>query len=154
MATVVACAALADALAGLVRIRRAILTEPRSTPSLVLLGAVAELGEPRASDLADHLGLDVSTVSRHLTALRGQGLVTSRPLEADARSQPLSLTPAGQDELRRRHQRLTDRLARQLSGWEDERVALLADLLDDFVDTTSPAAAPATSPTPPRARRT
>jgi DNA-binding MarR family transcriptional regulator len=153
MATVTACSALADALAGVVRAKRVIVSEPRSTPVLVLLGALAELGELRASDLAEYLGLDVSTISRHLSALRSQGLVTSRPSLADARSQPVSLTPAGQDELSRLHQGLTERLSDHLSGWDDERVTLLADLLDDFVHTTSTEAPSAPGPAHPRARR-
>lgn len=138
MATAAACTALADAFADLTRSKRTILGDTRAASGLALLAAVGHLDRPRASDLADHLGLDLSTVSRHVAGLRRQGYLCSAPSEGDARSQPLVLTPEGAAELDRRRQALAGRLVAQLGSWDDGEVTSLADLLHHFVASTSP----------------
>lgn len=61
-----------------------------------ILGALY-LHEPvRVSDLAEHLGLDRSTVSRQVAAVVAQGYVVRQGDLTDARAAMLSLTPQGQ----------------------------------------------------------
>lgn len=50
-----------------------------SDPTRLAILQHLSLGEHRVRDLTAHLGLAQSTVSAHLTCLRGCGLVTSRP---------------------------------------------------------------------------
>jgi DNA-binding MarR family transcriptional regulator len=138
MATSEACTVLADAFAGLTRTRRTLLGPARDVSSVALLAGVERLGRPRTSDLAEHLGLDVSTVSRHVAGLRRQGLLVAEASRTDARSQPLHLTAEGRRELTRRRRDLADRLAGQLRTWDDTTVTRLASLLHEFVDTTAP----------------
>jgi len=151
MASTAACATLADAFAALSRTKRSLLGPARGASTLVVLTAMAELGRPRTSDLAEHLGLDVSTVSRHVAVLRREGMVTSSPDLADARNQPLTLTDEGHAELDRRRQAIACRLADQLHSWDDQQVTRLADLLCTFVlDTSAEGSLPA-GPPPSRA---
>src|ERR1700712_5932825 len=70
-----------------------------------VLGVVAALGESRVSAIAGAVHMDVSTVSRTLTALCKEGLVTTRPDEADLRSHLTRCTPA-------RLERIADRRGR------------------------------------------
>ena len=62
---------------------------------MTMLGVVAEHGEARVGSIAAALLMDVSTVSRSLTALGKEGLVQWRADESDLRSHLVSCTPAG-----------------------------------------------------------
>ena len=102
-----------------------------------VLRAVDEAGSLRLTTLARHLGLDASTVSRHVRALERVGLVSRSSDATDGRVTTVELTPAGHDALERlrgvRH-RLFDEV---LSSWSvDDRAALaplLARLAHDLV---------------------
>ena len=58
-------------------------------PSRLAILRHLALGEHRVVDLVSHLGLAQSTVSKHLSCLRGCGLVSSRP---QGRASVFSLT--------------------------------------------------------------
>ena len=60
-----------------------------SDPSRITILGHLLLGEHRVSDLVDHLGLAQSTVSQHLSCLKGCGLVDSR---AEGRSSIYSVS--------------------------------------------------------------
>lgn len=77
-------------------------SDPGTFPVLHHLAAT---GPARQVQLADALGLDASTVSRHVRALVGGGLVRAERDPSDGRASVLTLTDAG-------HQHLVDTLAR------------------------------------------
>jgi DNA-binding MarR family transcriptional regulator len=103
----------------------------------VVLRAVAESEPVRTTALAEQVGVDPSTMSRHVSILERAGLVERVADPADGRATSLSLTAAGRDVMGRvraaRHDLITDVLA----DWNDDDRAQLASLLgrlsDDFV---------------------
>ena len=102
----------------------------------VVLRAVAE-SEPVRTTLAEQVGVDPSTMSRHVSILEQAGLVERTADPDDGRAQTLSLTPAGRSVMEKvraaRHDLITD----VLDDWDDtdrsRLAALLGRLADDFV---------------------
>ncbi|PRY17107.1 MarR family winged helix-turn-helix transcriptional regulator [Kineococcus rhizosphaerae] len=151
MATPHACAALVDVFPDLLRARRT-LVGTTNTPAAVALAVVHQRGPLRISEVAEHLSLDLSTVSRHVTHLKAKGLLTSAPDPDDGRSQRLSVTDAGVEELRTFRRALVDRLVEHLDGWDDVDVDDLTRLLGRLTRATeclprTAAASPETTPT-------
>ncbi|WP_369069732.1 MarR family winged helix-turn-helix transcriptional regulator [Kineococcus terrestris] len=132
MATPHACSALVDVLPGVLRTRRALAGPPGAAAALSALAAVHELGGPRVSELADHLGLDLSTVSRKVAHLRRLGLLEAVPDPDDGRSHRLSTSAAGLAELREQRRRLVGRLVDHLDDWDDDDLDRLTGLLGRF----------------------
>jgi DNA-binding MarR family transcriptional regulator len=66
-----------------------------SVPRTRLLRAMVELGTPRMSDLAAHLGLTARTITTAVDALERDGLLTRRPAPGDRRATLVELTPVG-----------------------------------------------------------
>jgi DNA-binding MarR family transcriptional regulator len=99
-----------------------------------VLGAVADLGESRVSAIASAVHMDMSTVSRTLTALCKEGLVVTRPDEADLRSHLTRCTPAGIERIADRRARVAEQLDARLADWDTDDVAALSHLLNRFVD--------------------
>ena len=66
-----------------------------SVPRARLLRAMVELGTPRMSDLADHLGLTARTITTAVDALERDGLLARRESPRDRRATLVELTPAG-----------------------------------------------------------
>jgi DNA-binding MarR family transcriptional regulator len=103
----------------------------------VVLRAVAESEPVRTTALAEQVGVDPSTMSRHVSILEQAQLVQRVADPADGRAQSVSLTVAGREVMEKvraaRHDLLTDVLA----DWNDDDRAQLATLLgrlsDDFV---------------------
>ncbi|MBC3760384.1 MarR family winged helix-turn-helix transcriptional regulator [Quadrisphaera oryzae] len=138
MASPHACSELLDTFPRLARSKRSLLGHMRIAP-VSALGAVATLGPVRVSEVAEALGLDLSTVSRQVGHLRQQGLVESAPDAADGRSQRLTATEAGLDVLRAERHRMVDRLNERLTDWDDAELDQLIVLLDRLtVDLTTP----------------
>jgi DNA-binding MarR family transcriptional regulator len=129
MATTTACAALVDVFPTVLRLKRS-LAATAQVAGTAPLRAMWFLRHPRVSELAEHLHLDVSTVSRQVTHLRTQGLITTNPDPADGRSQQLSLTPDGIAELVRSRESLVAQFTERLASWDDADVETLAALLD------------------------
>jgi DNA-binding MarR family transcriptional regulator len=123
--------------------------------SMTVLGVVAELGEARVSTVANTLLMDVSTVSRSLSALGKDGLVQWRADESDLRSHLVSCTTDGLARLDERRTQIAAEFDRRLENWTETDVAELSRLLHRFVasvliEPDSPTAS--TSPTPPTAK--
>lgn len=101
-----------------------------------VLGHIADAGPLRLSELAGHLGVDVSTVSRQVSDLERRALVARRADPLDRRAALLTLTDEGRatlDELRRlRRQVLADLLAGWPPGDRDQLSRLLQRLVDDI----------------------
>jgi len=88
-------------------------------------------------NLAQTLDLDHSTVSRVLSEVESDGLVTRTPHPSDRRSSVLSLTPLGETVIAGFDQARLDFLGHMLEDWSVEDVDKLAELLSRFVDTAS-----------------
>ncbi|MER7625171.1 MarR family transcriptional regulator [Streptomyces sp. NPDC126503] len=95
-------------------------------------------GDMRMSRLAEHMAVDMSVCSRHVTHTVEHGWVERRPDPADRRSRILRLTAGGRDMLAELDRRVTETFARNLAEWSDDDVALLTALLarlrDSFGD--------------------
>jgi DNA-binding MarR family transcriptional regulator len=110
---------------------------PLDRARYVVLRAVAETEPVRTTALAEHVGVDPSTMSRHVTLLDQAGYVTRTADPDDGRAQAVSLTPAGREVMEKaraaRHDLITDALA----DWDDadrtRLAALLGRLADDFL---------------------
>jgi DNA-binding MarR family transcriptional regulator len=91
----------------------------------------------RLSAVAEGLGVDQSTVSRHVARLEAAGLVARRPDPEDGRGSLLEITEEGVEAHRAIHRARRSMLAEVLAAWSHEdRVQLassLRRLAHDFV---------------------
>jgi DNA-binding MarR family transcriptional regulator len=83
----------------------------------------------RPTDLAASIGLDTSTVSRHLSQLHRAGLVERSVDPDDRRAQRVELSEAGRAEVEAALAARRTLLERSLSDWSDEDVELLHRLI-------------------------
>lgn len=124
--------------------------------SMSVLWTIALGDDPRPGDIATDLGLDMSTVSRHISSLERQGLVSKNTDPTDRRSCQVRLTSDGIEKLERIREARRRLFGQALQHWPepDRRLmsALLHRLADDFEDMAS--AAGATAPRLQRQHRT
>src|SRR5262245_40137052 len=98
-----------------------------------LLSHVVLLGPIRPSDLARHMRVDASTLTRNLQPLVAQGWLTLGPGE-DSRSRLVEATPAGRDK-RAEGQRAWKQAQLALNArLGPQRVAQLHGLIDECID--------------------
>jgi DNA-binding MarR family transcriptional regulator len=86
-------------------------------------------GEQRGGEIAAKLGVDASVVSRQLTALEADGLVTRRPDPADARVGLVSLAPRGKAELDALYSSYTQHLRAVLADLDDDAMLTAAETM-------------------------
>ena len=86
-------------------------------------------GEQRGGEIAAKLGVDASVVSRQLTALEADGLVSRRPDPADARVGLVSLAPRGRAQLEALYSSYTQHLRAALADFDDDALLTAADNL-------------------------
>lgn len=88
-------------------------------------------GDPgvRLSALADRLGIDISTASRHVHSLQQKELVRRATDPADRRAANLSLTDAGRDVLTKVHSARCRLVERVVIDWPAEDVDRLSELM-------------------------
>jgi DNA-binding MarR family transcriptional regulator len=91
------------------------------------------LGVERVSGLAAGLGLDATTVTRHLDDLESRGLVTRRPDPSDRRATLVRLTPHAVARLDAADADRRDRLRALLADWPAGDRYEFARLLSRFV---------------------
>jgi DNA-binding MarR family transcriptional regulator len=103
-----------------------------SLVAYTFLNLVEAVPDMRASDLAQRLGLDKSTVSRQLDQLFGAGLLDREGGRPGRRGDPLSLTPEGRKTLAADADRVRHRLTEWVRDWEERDIGLLADLMARF----------------------
>lgn len=100
------------------------------TTQYSLLAHVLRLGPLAPGELARHMGLDASTLTRNLQPLLASGWLLQEA-GADARSRFITITPAGRDKQAEalRHWKTAQQRINAALGLE--RVAALHALLDD-----------------------
>lgn len=92
-------------------------------------------GEPRrVSEIAERVYLDVSTVSRQVSALVGQGYVSRVADPSDGRAHMLALTDEGRQLLTQIRDRRNSWLGEVTAEWSDDDVATFDSLLRRFAD--------------------
>lgn len=97
--------------------------------SFWLLRSLLGRGPVRPTDLAATMGLDISTVSRHLAQLHRTGLVERSPDPEDRRAQRVQLSRAGETEVDAALAARRALLERSLTDWSDEDVVSLHGLI-------------------------
>ncbi|OYO18126.1 hypothetical protein CGZ93_16380 [Enemella dayhoffiae] len=97
--------------------------------SYFLLGVLQQRGQLRLTGLAEAADLDVSTTSRHVRQLEGQGLVVGHADPADGRAKLFTLTPAGEETMRRARAERRQLLTERLGAWSADDVAALERLM-------------------------
>jgi len=91
------------------------------------LAAIHRHGPLRVTQVAEHIGVDLSVASRQVAALEAAGHVERTADERDRRAQIVAVTPQGQRALRESHRRMVAAFEEALGDWSDEDVAALAD---------------------------
>ncbi|MGW6278109.1 MarR family winged helix-turn-helix transcriptional regulator [Kribbella sp. NPDC055071] len=86
-------------------------------------------GEQRGGEIAVKLGVDPSVVSRQLTALEADGLVSRRPDPADARVGLVSMSEHGRAQLEGMYASYTQHLRAALADLDDEAMLAAADTM-------------------------
>ena len=112
-------------------------SDPRG-PGTALQGVmrvIGDLGEVRATELAEKLGIGTAGLSRHISELVEMGYVCRRPHPDDGRAYLISLAPAGiqavSDEMSRRAALLQD----MLEDWTDENAISATESLTNLTET-------------------
>jgi DNA-binding MarR family transcriptional regulator len=116
-------------------IRARVTAGPDGEPSpLFLLLKLAHLGPSRASDLAENLCADPSTISRQVSSLVKSGLIERRADPDDGRASILAPTELGAQRVREQEQRRGYTVLPVLEDWPvDDRENLLR-LLRKYTD--------------------
>ena len=113
-------AGLAEALRDVVLIaRRKAAGSAHDKSVFALMSQLMTAGPLRASDLAERTCLDLSTVSRHVSALEAEGYVSRTPDPADGRATLLAVTKTGQRMVREAREQRLGMLAEALKSWSD-----------------------------------
>lgn len=100
-----------------------------SVPQFRALGFVNRRADASLSDVADHLGLALPSVSKLIDKLVERGLMTRETAPDDRRRLILALTPAGQSILQAAVQATQARLAEQLAALSPEENALVSEAM-------------------------
>ncbi|MFI6068557.1 MarR family winged helix-turn-helix transcriptional regulator [Micromonospora sp. NPDC051227] len=95
----------------------------------VILRHLADAGPQNVSALAARLNLDGSTVTRQVSALQRDGLITRTPDPSDGRGTVISPTPAGLQRMAAVQAARTRLYGDMLSDWTPEDRSTLAALL-------------------------
>lgn len=102
---------------------------PLEAASAVLLHRVDQLAPVRLTDIACSLGLDVSTVSRQVSALVSRDLVQRNPDPQDHRAHVLELTDEGRRTVDRLRSTRNEVLTRLLPDWTPQDLRSLTTQL-------------------------
>ncbi|MGB8954522.1 MAG: MarR family transcriptional regulator [Tumebacillaceae bacterium] len=100
----------------------------------LLLHQISSHGSAGVKALADEFHLDISTVSRQVTALEQKGYVTRMPDPTDRRAYSFQITSSGTKELQAARQARMMRIEELLKNWSDEERDMFGQLLRKFND--------------------
>ena len=100
----------------------------------VVLKCIANEGQIRASDVAEYLRSDPSTVSRQVAALVKDGLLERRADPADGRASLLAVTAKAEAVLAEHDQIRMEHFARILDGWSETDLRRFATMLRRFTE--------------------
>ena len=100
----------------------------------VVLKCIASEGPMRASDVAEYLRSDPSTVSRQVAALVKDGLLERRADPADGRASLLALTEKAEAVLAEHDQIRVEHFAHVLNGWSETELRRFATMLRRFTE--------------------
>lgn len=110
---------------------------PVDKASYRLLVRLDEKGPARLSDLAETVGVDLSTASRQVHALEEAGFVAREAMEEDRRASLLHVTERGRAMVGRILEARRTVITELLAGWtpdeRDELARVLGRLADDIV---------------------
>lgn len=110
---------------------------PIDKASYRLLVRLDEQGPARLSDLAERVGVDLSTASRQMHALEAAGFVAREAVEEDRRASLLRVTMSGKQMVERILDARRTVITELLAGWSpderDELARVLGRLADDIV---------------------
>jgi DNA-binding MarR family transcriptional regulator len=125
---------LADEVMRFVRLLKSAGSMPaaQGRSSLLILWPLLHEGPMRLRELAEHKGVDQSTISRQAASLVQSGLLRRDPDPADRRACLLALTERGRDFCRELVESRRQAIADALGGWSPDRVALFVELFRDF----------------------
>jgi DNA-binding MarR family transcriptional regulator len=101
--------------------------------TVAVLSLLVREGEQRLGQVAAHLEIDPSVVSRQVAMLEQLGLVMRRPDPADGRAQLLAVSEAGHATLGEYRALRARWVAEALGDWDDTEVAHLVARLDQLV---------------------
>lgn len=105
-----------------------------SLVAYTVLSVVVATPDARAADVATVLGLDKSTVSRHIDALVQARLLRRGREQPGRRGYTLSLTPQGQHHLDAAASRVRSKLASWLADWDESEIENFTGLFVRFND--------------------
>jgi len=101
-----------------------------------ILFEIRRMGSPSMQQVAEELGMDVTTFSRQAKSLEGKGLITRQASADDRRVSLLGLTNAGRQVLEKIDRYMADRIEQifsHMSGFERETVVRSLGLLNEAV---------------------
>lgn len=104
--------------------------QPMERSAYLILGRLSDEGPLRNGALAALLGLDASTVSRHVAALQQSGLIVREADPEDGRACRLRLTNSGQRALAATRKARRGLVRELLGSWPVDDQATLAALLE------------------------
>jgi DNA-binding MarR family transcriptional regulator len=93
---------------------------PLERAAYTLLARIVGDGPARLTALAEHLALDLSTVSRQVAALEAAGMVSRTPDPADRRACVIAATETGREAFSRHRQTWVGALRELLADWTPE----------------------------------
>ena len=97
-----------------------------------LLAHLADRGRHRPTEIAEHIGVASSVVSRRLQLLETLGLIERRPAPDDGRAYLVGLTDEGRHRVSEVQDVRGRRLGELLESWPERDVRTLAELLARF----------------------
>lgn len=116
------------------RVKQTAHADPVERALIFILVRLKEQGPMRLSDVAADLGLDVSTMSRHVRTLETRGFLTRTADPSDGRAVRLALADPGREVLAQAWSNRRVWLERSLADWTVEDRRLLSDMLERFAD--------------------
>lgn len=111
--------------------------EPVSMAQGHILFEIRRTGSPSMQQVAEELGLDITTFSRQVKSLEGKGLLVRRVSPDDRRVSLLGLTPAGEAVMARIDGFMADRIETifaEMSPFERESVVRSLELLNSALE--------------------